>query len=289
MPIKLRNFWPGIKSISGNKMKNLLPILALLLSTFIFSQTKAEKINFILKTNGSIEGYKSFILDFKINPLKYSAGKADSLKLVSMEQKLTDVEISKRLSRGFADVFNDKEIEEIYDFYQTSGGKKMISSNGNLETKFKENFQDIFEVLKPIADKISRKQNEESALNKEIPVAVDREDGFYEVVNFDPQYDQLKDLQLSAKPSVSFKEISTIKKVKDLMDRNNLDITLTKEGAKKFRILTENNINKPVAIVLNKMLVSAPKIMSEIPNGRIQISGNFTEEEINEIINMRNK
>lgn len=265
-------------------MRRIFPIIALLLSAFIFSQTKAEKINFILKTNGSIEGYKSFFIDFKINPLKYNAEKSDSLKLVSLENKLTDVEISKRLSKGFAAVFNDKEIEEIYAFYQTSGGKKMLSSYGDVEKKFNENFQDIFEVLKPIAEKTLKQQQEESEDHKEIPVAVDRENGFYEVVNFDAQNDQLKDLQLATKPTVSFKEILEVKKLKDPLDRNILDIILTKEGAKKFRILTQNNINKPVAIVINKMLISAPRIMNEISNGRIQISGNFTEEEVDEML-----
>lgn len=265
-------------------MKRIFPVIALLLSAFIFSQTKDEKINFILKTNGSIEGYRSFLIDFKINPLKYNAEKSDSLKLVSLENKLTDAEISKRLSKGFAEVFDDQQIDEIYVFYQTSGGKKLMNSYGELEKKFNENLQDILEDLKPIAENTLKQQKEESEANKENPVAVDREDGFYEVVNFDPQFDQLKDLQLSAKPSVNFKDISDIKKVKDLVDRCNLDIILTKEGAKKFRILTQNNINKPVAIVINKMLISAPRIMDEISNGRIQIGGNFTEKEIDKII-----
>ena len=265
-------------------MKRIFPIIALLLSAFIFSQTNAEKINFILKTNESIEGYRSFLIDYKINPLKYNAEKSDSLKLVSLENKLTDAEISKRLSKGFAEVFNDQQIDEIYAFYQTSGGKKLMNSYGELENKFNENFQDILEDLKPIAENTLKQQKEESEANKEIPVAIDRENGFYEVFNFDQQYDQLKDLQLAAKPAVSYKEILEVKKVKDALDRNILDIILTKEGAKKFRILTQNNINKPVAIVINKMLISAPRIMDEISNGRIQISGNFTEEEIDEML-----
>ncbi len=265
-------------------MKRIFPIIALLLSASIFSQTKEEKINFILKTNESIEGYRSFLIDYKINPLKYNAEKSDSLKLVSLENKLTDAEISKRLSKGFAEVFNLQQIDEIYAFYQTSGGKKLMNSYGELENKFNENFQDILEDLKPIAEKTLKQQKEQSEANKEIPVAVDRENGFYEVFNFDEQYDQLKDLQLAAKPAVSFKEILEVKKVKDALDRNILDIILTKEGAKKFRNLTQNNINKPVAIVINKMLISAPRIMDEISNGRIQISGNFTEEEIDEML-----
>ena len=55
-------------------------------------------------------------------------------------------------------------------------------------------------------------------------------------------------------------------------------------GAKKFRILTEKNIDKSIAIVLNKMLISAPRIMEVIWNERMQIGDNFSEEVIDKIL-----
>src|SRR5690606_17765627 len=117
------------------------------------------------------------------------------------------------------------------------------------------------------------------------PIQVDKEDGFYSVINYSGSHYELKDLKLASKPAVQKSEILEIKVLKDELSRNIIDLTLTKEGAKKFKILTENNIGKPVAIVLNKMLISAPIVMNEIPNGKIQISGNFSDEEVNEIVN----
>ncbi len=120
---------------------------------------------------------------------------------------------------------------------------------------------------------------------KEKPVFSDREDGFYEVVNYDVQKSTLKDLKLSLNIGISIKEISTIKKRKNEIDLYVIDIVLTEAGARKFKKLTKKNIARPIAIVLNRKLISAPLVMNPIPDGKVEISGNFTEDEIDEIIN----
>ena len=120
---------------------------------------------------------------------------------------------------------------------------------------------------------------------KEKPVFADREDGFYEVVDYDVQKSALKDLNLSTDIGISTKEISTIKKRKNEIDLYVIDIVLTEAGAGKFKKLTKKNIARPIAVVLNRKLISAPLVMNPIPDGKVEISGNFTEEEIDEIIN----
>lgn len=120
---------------------------------------------------------------------------------------------------------------------------------------------------------------------KEKPVFADREDGFYEVVDYDVQKSALKDLNLSTDIGISTREISTIKKRKNDIDLYVIDIVLTEAGAGKFKKLTKKNIARPIAIVLNRKLISAPLVMNPIPDGKVEISGNFTEEEIDEIIN----
>ena len=72
----------------------------------------------------------------------------------------------------------------------------------------------------------------------------------------------MKDLKLAPKVAVSKSEILEVKKLKDELGRNVIDIKLTKEGGNKFKILTENNIGKPIAIVLNKKLISAPSTIT---------------------------
>ena len=90
---------------------------------------------------------------------------------------------------------------------------------------------------------------------------------------------------MAPKVAVSKSEISEVKLLKDELGRNVIDIKLTKEGGNKFKILTENNIGKPIAIVLNKKLISAPRVLDVISEGRIQIIGNFSDEEVKEIVN----
>ncbi len=55
------------------------------------------------------------------------------------------------------------------------------------------------------------------------------------------------------------------------------------EGRAKFSTLTERNIGKPLAIILDGTLYSAPVIRERIP-GRGIIEGNFTQEDVNNLI-----
>lgn len=264
-------------------MRTTLQITFFLISIVSFGQTKQQKIEYILRTNGSIDDYKSMFVDMTINPMKNSVNKSDSLKLIAIEKKLTDAEISKRLSKAFGEVFNDKEIDDIYNFYNTSTGKKMINSFESLNEKYRNSFVDINSELTIILERNNSQY--ESEQKKEKPFQVDREDGFYSVTNFSGSDYNLNELKLSTKPAVSKAEILEAKVLKDKWQGNIIDLTLTKDGTKKFKILTENNIGKPIAIVLNKTLISAPIVIQEISNGKIQISGNVSDEEANEIIN----
>ena len=66
-------------------------------------------------------------------------------------------------------------------------------------------------------------------------------------------------------------------------DRPAVLLILTPEGKNKFEKLTENNIGKRCAMILDGELVSAPRIMATISEGRALLSGNFTEAEAREI------
>jgi preprotein translocase subunit SecD len=61
-----------------------------------------------------------------------------------------------------------------------------------------------------------------------------------------------------------------------------LDIKFTKEGVKKAATLSAEHRNKPVAIVINGKVVSAPVIRAKIAE-RAQITGDFTKEELEKI------
>jgi preprotein translocase subunit SecD len=60
-----------------------------------------------------------------------------------------------------------------------------------------------------------------------------------------------------------------------------IDFTLSSEGAAVFAQHTAANVNKVLAITLDKRVVSAPSINGPIPSGEGQITGNFTAESAN--------
>jgi preprotein translocase subunit SecD len=56
-------------------------------------------------------------------------------------------------------------------------------------------------------------------------------------------------------------------------------IQFSDEGAKKFERLTEKNIGKPLPILLDEEVVSAPVVQDKITGGSAQISGDFSLQE----------
>lgn len=55
-------------------------------------------------------------------------------------------------------------------------------------------------------------------------------------------------------------------------------IQFSEEGAKKFEILTEKNVGKPLPIVLDGILITAPVVQDKIAGGQASISGDFSTE-----------
>ncbi|HUR67328.1 MAG TPA: protein translocase subunit SecD, partial [Chitinophagaceae bacterium] len=57
-------------------------------------------------------------------------------------------------------------------------------------------------------------------------------------------------------------------------------------GATIWRDLTKRNIGKPIAIVLDNIVYSAPNVISEIPSGTSSISGNYSQQEASDLANI---
>lgn len=63
-------------------------------------------------------------------------------------------------------------------------------------------------------------------------------------------------------------------------------MTMNTEGTRKWATMTKQNLNRSIAIVLDGYVYSAPNVNSEIPNGRSQISGNFTPDQAKDLANV---
>jgi SecD/SecF fusion protein len=68
--------------------------------------------------------------------------------------------------------------------------------------------------------------------------------------------------------------------------RVEITMLMNAEGAKTWKRLTGDNIGNQVAIVLDDYVYSAPRVNSEIPNGRSSITGNFSIEEAQDLANI---
>jgi preprotein translocase subunit SecD len=60
-----------------------------------------------------------------------------------------------------------------------------------------------------------------------------------------------------------------------------VSITFNSSGARRFGRVTQENVGKPFAIILDDKVLSAPNINEPILGGQAQISGNFTVESAN--------
>ena len=68
--------------------------------------------------------------------------------------------------------------------------------------------------------------------------------------------------------------------------RPDISMQMNIEGTRIWRNLTRRNISKPIAIVLDNKVYSAPVVNTEITNGQSSISGNFTIEEAQDLANI---
>ena len=62
-----------------------------------------------------------------------------------------------------------------------------------------------------------------------------------------------------------------------------VSIEFTPEGATKFETLTERNVGKPLPVLLDDALVTAPVVQEKISGGQAQITGDFTTDEANRL------
>ncbi|WCM42681.1 hypothetical protein MG290_03105 [Flavobacterium sp. CBA20B-1] len=115
------------------------------------------------------------------------------------------------------------------------------------------------------------------------PFTVEREDGIYVVLKSNNEY-MYKDVVLAKNPVVSKADIEAAKaEIGEYIHRPIINVKLTEAGALKFAEASEKNVGKPLAIVINKKVISMPIVQSKIDGGKVQISGDFSMEEANKL------
>ncbi|WP_277044734.1 protein translocase subunit SecDF [Prevotella multiformis] len=71
----------------------------------------------------------------------------------------------------------------------------------------------------------------------------------------------------------------------DQFGRPEVSMTMNSEGAREWAALTKANVGKAIAIVLDGVVYSAPRVNGEIDGGQSSITGNFTIEDTKDLAN----
>ena len=84
-------------------------------------------------------------------------------------------------------------------------------------------------------------------------------------------------------------EGDVITDAKDEFDQNyghpSVSMSMNSDGARRWAALTKANVGKVIAIVLDGVVYSAPRVNGEITGGNSQITGNFTIEDTKDLAN----
>lgn len=67
-----------------------------------------------------------------------------------------------------------------------------------------------------------------------------------------------------------------------------ISIELNDDAARQFADLTGRNVGKPLPIVINGFVYSAPCVQSRIDGGKVEITGNFSQEDTERLAKMLN-
>ncbi|MEO8547084.1 MAG: protein translocase subunit SecD [Sphingomicrobium sp.] len=82
---------------------------------------------------------------------------------------------------------------------------------------------------------------------------------------------------------VSGDQLTDAKQAFDQDGRPTVSITFNSAGARRFGRVTQENVNKPFAIILDDKILSAPNINEPILGGQAQISGSFTVQSAHDL------
>ena len=261
------------------KISILTVALLLFVSFSSFSQSRQDKANVIINKM-KLAQLQRMYFETMVKPLTYHATGNDSVKLVELDKQLTDEHITKVINTTFDELLSDEDIDDIYNFTKTSIYKRLFES-GEITDAVSARLG-MFDIELKIPND-NMKDRMEKPISMFKPIPIDREDGFYATVDYNKSIED-KDIILEEKPSLTSKDIQGLKKVGGHKYIKEISILFTKEGAEKFYAFTKENGGKPMAIVIAKRIVSMPTINLPIKGGTSSITGNFTDDEVDKMI-----
>lgn len=90
----------------------------------------------------------------------------------------------------------------------------------------------------------------------------------------------------SGKPAMTGESIVSAETTGEQYRGYTIAIAMDKEGGKMFSKVTADNIGRTLAIVYKDKVLSYPIVNCQIDGGRVEISGNFTEQDAKDFVNV---
>ena len=126
---------------------------------------------------------------------------------------------------------------------------------------------------------------EELARYKADPASVPPGTEYMEYTEIENGKPLVRSYLVAVRPEMDGKNIDRARAMRDQMGQRSISLTFNTQGAEDFKRVTENNVGRQLAIVLDGKLYCAPNIREAIAGGSASISGSFTDEESQTIAN----
>ena len=134
--------------------------------------------------------------------------------------------------------------------------------------------KDIHEAIKMIGETPYLEFKEERTTEETQAILVKQEAGEAEALKLDAYFLSTQHRQILKSAQLTFDQTTY---------QPYVSLEFNDEGAKIFAELTKKNVGKTLAIYLDGAPISIPTVNEEIPSGKAQISGNFTQKEAKQL------
>lgn len=111
--------------------------------------------------------------------------------------------------------------------------------------------------------------------------------GNYQSRNGSPMYEMIAIRTIDGEPAMGGDAVSTASQDFDPLNGEPLvSLSMTAEGTAQWGLITQNNVDRFISILLDNKVYSYPIVQNAITNGQTRISGNFTVETATDLANV---
>ncbi len=111
--------------------------------------------------------------------------------------------------------------------------------------------------------------------------------GNYQSRNGSPMYEMIAIRTIDGEPAMGGEAVSTASQDFDPLNGEPLvSLSMTAEGTAQWALITQNNVDRFVSILLDDKVYSYPIVQNAITNGQTRISGSYTVETATDLANI---